>query len=174
MRAALFDRLHRILMGMVLISSSGAAGAFAGIEFLQPFVPYGTLFPVLLTTLDLVIAPGTNAQTHAGLRSRYLELLAEIEEDEGSVVDQKRWSGALHRMYSQEPPITYRAQKAMSYNAAVDALNEENVAAKKRLVIPLHQRWLGWLLQFHSASYVPRSQHKSLPIRLRDYFTGRP
>jgi len=154
-RADLFDNIHRVLMATVLISSSATLAGLAGFEVLRPLAPWAGLIPLLASTADLVITPGSKAQTHTTLRARFFELLADIEEREATPEDTRRWTAALYRAYAQEPPVTYRVAKAVAYNVAVDTLWPEPEAAKRRLVVPWYHRVVGWLLPFHGRNYKP-------------------
>jgi hypothetical protein len=157
-RASFFDALHRVIMALVLVfSSATVAGmsSFPGLEWLRPWSPWLALIPVLASTADLVISPGTKAQAHTALRARYYELLAEAEEGNGTPQDVRRWKAALHRAYAQEPPVTYRAAKAVSYNATIDALWPEKEAAQRRLQIPFWHYITRSLFPWPWASYKP-------------------
>lgn len=154
-RASFFDFVHRMLMAIVLLSSSTTIAGMAGLELFKPWLPWAGLAPLLASTLDLVISPGLKAQTHATLRSRYFELLADIEEIDFSARTHDRWTAALNRIYAQEPPTAYRAIKAMAYNVATDALWSEDEAAKRRLKLSFWDRWTGQLFPKTSKTYKP-------------------
>ncbi|MFN3656427.1 MAG: hypothetical protein ACK4UO_04105 [Pseudolabrys sp.] len=145
-----------MLMAIVLLSSSTTIAGMAGLELFKPWLPWAGLVPLLASTLDLVISPGLKAQTHTTLRSRYFELLADIEETEFSERTNVRWNATLNRIYAQEPPTAYRAIKAMAYNVATDALWSENEAAKRRLAISSWDCWTGQLFPRTSKTYKPK------------------
>ncbi len=154
-RAGYFDRMHRIFMGVVLLSSSAAISSLAFWPMIAPWAPLISIIPVVVSTLDLVVAPGTKAQAHTTLRARYFELLADVEESNLSPENCKRWQAALHRTSAGEPPVVYRAIKANAYNSAVDMLLSETEAEKRRLSIPFCHWVFASVWPFHSASYRP-------------------
>lgn len=155
-RAGFYEKIHRLIMATVILASSGTIAAFGGIEPFKNWQLWWSLVPLLASTADLVFAPGSKAQVHAALRARYFELLADIDEGEATRENCRRWMAALHRTSAQEPPITYRAIKAMAYNAAVDALWPEKEAVRRRLNIPWYDRIRGRFMPLHAASYKPK------------------
>ncbi len=154
-RAGYYEKLHRLIMATVIITSSATIASFGGVEPFQSYELWWGVVPLLASTSDLVWGPGSKAQTHAALRARYFELLADIEDGDPTPENCRRWSAALHRTYAAEPPITYRAVKAMAYNAATDALWPEEVAKDRRLYIPFYDRLRGRFFPLHAASYKP-------------------
>lgn len=158
-RAGYYDKIHRGIMATVILASSGTIAAFGGVKPFRDGLLWWSLVPLLASTADLVFAPGSKAQVHAALRARYFELLADIDEGEATKENCRRWMAALHRTSAQEPPITYRAIKAMAYNAAVDSLWPENEAVRRRLDIPWYDRILGRFMPLHAASYKPKQEN---------------
>jgi hypothetical protein len=158
MRSGYYEKLHRFIMAVIVISSSGTIASFAGVARFSEWTLWLGLVPLFASTSDLVFGPGSKAQTHAALRARYFELLADIEEGEAIEPNCRRWTAALHRAAAQEPPITYRAVKAMSYNSAVDSLWPEVEAKQRRLYIPWYDRLRGRFFPLHAVSYKPSTR----------------
>jgi hypothetical protein len=151
-RAAHYERLHRLLLGLIVISGSGAVAAIA-LDSSTLVRTAVSLVPVILSAIDLVTSPSVRAQNHAHLKSSYFELLAEIK------ADPRKKGGsqpALYRLYAKEPPVVFRAVHAMAQNSAIDAMYNEDMAVMKRLYIPWHHRLLASYLTLQWQNYSPK------------------
>jgi hypothetical protein len=153
MRASFYELAHRSLMGCVIILGSGTIATLAIQDY--PVAQKGLAFlMVALSTLDLVWGPSLKAQLHAHFRSRYLEMLGEIEEESHTSKNIKKWVGCIYRIYGQEPPKEYKSVQALAYNVATDALNEESVAKFKRLAVPYWHRLTANFCSRYSTTYA--------------------
>lgn len=156
MRASFYEGSHRVLMGAVIVLGSGTIAALAAQN--DSFIQKGlALTMVALSTLDLVWGPSLKAQLHAHFRSRYLEMLGEIEEEAQTSRNTKKWIGCIYRIYGQEPPKEYKAVQALAYNVATDALNEERIAGEKRLFVPYWHRLTANVFARYSRTYSSRN-----------------
>src|SRR5690348_14660768 len=122
MRSAHYERIHRTIMAMILLFSSATLASLLRVPWLQPYTAVFSLVPLLASTLSVVIAPSNRAQTHASLRARYMDLLANVEEAPPTDENCRKWKAILHRISAQEPPVIFRVIQAVAYNTAVDHL----------------------------------------------------
>lgn len=156
MREQFLSRLGRGLVGTQVLA--GTAAVFSAAQLFAATDPVATsaatdsvtvwiaLFGAVVGVVLLVLDPAAAAREHRVLRSKYHELLATMDECAEPTMDNVRaWNATMQRIAAGEPP-SYRAVKAMAFNAAVNALYREADAAKQRYRVTWRQRWTAnWL-----------------------------
>jgi hypothetical protein len=151
-RRAHYDRIHRMLMFLIILSGSAA---FASVTV--PFVPsqwFGAVAAVI-AALDLVWGFSHRARDHEILVRDFTELAATVNATEISVPALAAWTNRRLEIEAKEPP-TFWAVEADCYNEAARALD----ADREFLVsIPwMHRRLMNWW-RFERHSYDrPRGQ----------------
>jgi hypothetical protein len=111
-RELFFSRLHKVTM---LIAVLGGAASFA-------FVSQFKIFAALVTiagVVDLVFDVSGKARSHAALRRRVYDVLAQTEDPTRTLASLKEQAV---RIYADEPP-TMHAVSALAYNAAMQAFD---------------------------------------------------
>jgi hypothetical protein len=115
-REAFLDGVHRWLMlGVILFGSAAMLDVF-GAEFPNSALIKAVLaaLPVVLGALDLTFDLSNRARTHAFMKHRYFELLADVVSDEKTTEEA---DAAMHRCSADEEPA-YHALIATAWNAA--------------------------------------------------------
>ncbi|MEM6681356.1 MAG: hypothetical protein AAF607_03850 [Pseudomonadota bacterium] len=116
MRAAFMDRVHKVIMFIViLLGSAAAARAFGKIESSDI---YTGLMISLLATLDIVFGFSVKAAEHMRLRGRFYAVLSQLERAD---VDVETINSELALIYAQEPPAML-ALETIAQNRAIQTV----------------------------------------------------
>lgn len=151
-REAFLDGVHRWLMlGVILFGSAAMLDVF-GAEFPNSALIKAVLaaFPVVLGALDLTFDLSNRARTHALMKRRYFELLAEVVSGEKTIEEA---DAAMHRCSADEEPA-YHALLEASWNAAQEMVYGDQA---KRYEISRLRRFLKQFLRFEGESSPVRA-----------------
>lgn len=150
-REAHYARVSRWLAGTQAFIGTGAVAGIVG--------QWGWITAALgvvaagAAVAQLVFDPAGQARKHQGLRGRYLDILAEMEErPEPSLCAQ--WRARRLRIAADEEPV-FRAIQAIAYNQIVDSQFPELEARERRLVIPKWDRCLKQFWRAEGRTYSP-------------------
>ncbi len=110
-----FARIHRLLMFIVVVVGTGAAGASLVQE--NKYATIGTAIAVFAGLVDLLWNIDGMARLHSSLRRRCYDLLARLEANEPLEAIRAEYV----RIIADEPPALH-AVNALAFNAAIDAL----------------------------------------------------
>jgi hypothetical protein len=167
-RGRYVDAVNRFFNFLVIALGATAVGKIAKLFYIGDY--WIELGIVLIATIQLVFDFGGRASTHIFLQKRYYDLLAEMEVARTEA--RKRWSAKLLTIAGDEP-IPMRALDALAYNAALDAwTSDPEVLKEHRLYVPWLYRRLRHIIAFQGTQFVPRSQHKGLYARLKNWWTN--
>ena len=143
MREQALARLSRLLTGVQVYLATSAIAAMTNT------LPFGA---VVLTAISafagvvlLVIDPAGAAREHRSIRSRYHDILADVEEagSEPSVL--LALKAKRERVAADSPPA-YRCVQAIAFNAATNAIYPEDQAVNHRYHIGF---WRGFFRNWH-------------------------
>jgi hypothetical protein len=151
-REAFLDSIHRWLMfGVILFGSAAMLDVF-GAEFPSSALVKAVLvaFPVVLGALDLTFDLSNRARTHALMKHRYFELLAEVVSGDKTIEEA---DSTTHRCSADEEPA-YHALLETSWNAAQEMVYGDNA---KRYEISRQRRFLKQFLRFEGESSPVRA-----------------
>lgn len=154
-RENFFDSWAKILTGFQVFLQTGSIFVFVTGNGILAGV--AAIVSALAGVVLLVLDPTKLARDHRSIRSRYHQILAEIEETEHSDEQCRRWRAQKWRLGADEP-VTFRALAALSFNAAVDSIYTEKEAEFLRLQVPLSdQRFANWR-EFRGKIYKPKHE----------------
>lgn len=143
MREQALARLSRLLTGVQVFLATSAIAAMTNT------LPFGA---VALTAISafagvvlLVIDPAGGAREHRSIRSRYHDILADVEEvgSEPSLLLTLR---AKRERVAADSPPAYRCVQAIAFNAAINAIYPEDQAANHRYHVGF---WRGFFRNWH-------------------------
>ena len=122
-------RLSRFLTGLQVFLGTSAIASMSN------YLPVGAVplvsFSALSGVILLVVDPAGGARDHRALRSRYHNILADLEESSCSADDLRLFKARKERIFADSPPA-YRGIQAAAYNAAVNSTYPEDEAACHR------------------------------------------
>ncbi len=132
MREQALARLNRFLTGLQVFLGTSAIALMTNILPINPawLVVASALAGVVL----LVVDPAGGARDHRALRSRYHNLLADVEECDGSAEELRSLRAKKERVTADSPP-SYRGVQAIAFNAAVNATYSEAEASEYRYAV---------------------------------------
>ncbi|WP_273794344.1 hypothetical protein [Brucella intermedia] len=130
-------RLSRFLTGLQVFLGTGAIASIAAIY------PRVTVLLMVMSALAgvvlLVVDPAGAARDHRSLRSRFHNILADVDGSDGTAESLRPLKAKRERTAADAPPA-YRCVQAIAFNAAVNATYPEDVAARHRYVIGFWRR----------------------------------
>lgn len=143
-REAFLDTVHRWFMfSIVLTGATAISGLFDGVP--QINVIFGAI-AALLGAADLALDLSNRARTHALMKRRYFELLADMR-DGYKTIEQAQ--ACCHRYSADEEPA-YQALLMGSWNAAQEMLFGDQAQLVK---IPYRHRLLQNIRRYESRTY---------------------
>ena len=135
------------MLGVILF---GSAVIFDLFEFFLPINTFiKALFaalPVIFGTLDLTFDLSNRARTHALMKRRYFELLADVA-DQTKTVEQA--VAAMHRCSAEEEP-PYHALLATAWNAAEEMVYGDTA---KKFQLSWRARFTKQLFRFEGSRF---------------------
>jgi hypothetical protein len=139
------------MFGVILFGSAAMLDVF-GAEFPSSALVKAVLvaFPVVLGALDLTFDLSNRARTHALMKHRYFELLAEVVSGDKTIEEA---DSTTHRCSADEEPA-YHALLETSWNAAQEMVYGDNA---KRYEISRQRRFLKQFLRFEGESSPVRA-----------------
>ncbi|WP_247996779.1 hypothetical protein [Brucella tritici] len=137
MREQALARLNRFLTGLQVFLGTSAIALMTNMLPINPawLVVASALAGVVL----LVVDPAGGARDHRALRSRYHNLLADVEECDGSAEELRSLRAKKERANADSPP-SYRGVQAIAFNAAVNATYSEAEASEYRYAVGFWRR----------------------------------
>ncbi|UYT57737.1 hypothetical protein OHI65_14800 [Brucella sp. MAB-22] len=137
MREQALARLNRFLTGLQVFLGTSAIAVMTNTVAINPawLVVASALAGVVL----LVVDPAGGARDHRALRSRYHNLLADVEECDGSAEELRSLRAKKERATADSPP-SYRGVQAIAFNAAVNATYSEAEASGYRYAVGFWRR----------------------------------
>lgn len=144
-REAFLDRVHRFIMFAVIVMGAGALIDLGVRHFPWIKEAFGAL-AVLLAAVDLACDLSNRARTHAMMKRRYFELLADFGEGKRSALETR---ACLNRYSADEEPA-YHALIEAAWNAAQVMVYGKTA---NQVHIPLWHRWLQNVFHFGDSSY---------------------
>jgi hypothetical protein len=151
-REAFFAALARWFEGTQALFGTAAVGAALGGSSI--LTGAAAIVGAVAAVGQLVADPAGAARDSRVLRSRYLDILAEMEETEATDAACAKWRARMQRITADEGP-TYRAAQALAYNEVIDSIFAEPEAARKRLLVPASERRLAHWRRFGGRTFAP-------------------
>lgn len=135
-RQGWYDRMHRLMMFVVVIGGTAAVAEAVGQGARYSWII--ALIPTLAGTVDLVFDFAGKSAIHARLQERSYEIVADIESsaDRSEAICKRGWS-AIARICAQETK-TMRVVHALAFNDTKEGY-EVNVK-DELLIVPLWAR----------------------------------
>jgi hypothetical protein len=135
-REAFLDSLHRVLMFLIIVLGAAAVTDLLGAQFIKgTFAASAVVFAAIDLTADL----SNRARSHALMKRRYFELLADLIAGDRKPVDVE---AHMHRCSADEEPA-FHALLASCWNAAQEMVYGQHADAYK---IPAwHKAFKNWL-----------------------------
>ena len=150
MREGALLTAHRLLMLLVLVSSSSAV--FVLVAYAPEIGAILALIPGLAGALDMTFAFSQRASDHAVLARRFLDLAAEVQtSSDGAKL--RVLQAQLFRLYGEEPP-TYEAVYATAYNQVCRREGRDEMVLR----VTWPQRLLKNVVRFAVKTYAPRAR----------------
>lgn len=132
-REAFLDSVHRWFMFGVVLTGAGSISALFA-EYVNVQLVFGAI-AALLGAADLAFDLSNRARTHALMKRRYFELLADMRDGQKSPSEA---DACTHRYSADEEPA-FHALLMDSWNAAQEMIYGEQARLVK---IPRSHRWL--------------------------------
>jgi hypothetical protein len=148
-REAFLDTVHRILMFLIIVLGAAAVTDLISASWVKgAFAACAAVFAAFDLTVDL----SNRARTHALMKRRYFELLADLT---AGSTNPAEIEAAMHRCSADEEPA-FHALLALSWNAAQEMVYGDDA---QTYVIPRRHRLLKNILRYGQAKYqlLPRA-----------------
>lgn len=153
-RQAWFGGLHRATMFVTALAGTAAVGAALANNSRMALLP--GLVTAVAAMLDLVFRWSERAAVHARLRERVFNLLADVEEADGTPEALRRAAAAMTRLYGEEP-VTMCAVDALAQNAA-KAATTRDLDPLDLIVVPRREYYARHLMPCSGAVFLTRRE----------------